>query len=516
MPYRTIHTKPNGVKYVYEATSYWDKDKKAPRNRQVCLGKLDEITGEVIPSKKDEKSTGSLAADMPASVTSLIVGPSTLLNRVAQDTGLSKILSICFPDKHTQILSLAYFLVQKGLPLSRCEIWSTSHKHPSVNELTSQRVSELLHEITESERQTFFSLWMDYLAESECFYYDLTSVSSYSEQNEYVRFGHNRDKEKLPQINIAMLYGQRSALPGYYRRLPGNISDVSTLQTTVQSLSFIGQTKLTFILDRGFYSETNVDALLKARFRFILACPKRTWIEKLFETYHDVIVSSKNRRAMSEHEVLYMHTIIYKWKERRCYVHIYYNNVRAADDLDSFMLKLATWQDELVTGNENIDNEWAYKKYFIIKNSPKRGRKVIENAQAVENAKKKHVGFFCLLTPYKTDALTAIETYRRKEAVENCFDDLKNMLDMKRLRIHSSQSMDSRIFIQFIALIILSQVRLIKNQHRRLRNLTIREIMELMETIAEIRIPNKRKPVITEIGPLQRDIVEQFGLSLKT
>jgi len=32
------------------------------------------------------------------------------------------------------------------------------------------------------------------------------------------------------------------------------------------------------------------------------------------------------------------------------------------------------------------------------------------------------------------DALKALEIYRRKEAVENSFDDLKNTLDMKRLR----------------------------------------------------------------------------------
>jgi hypothetical protein len=43
------HNKKTGVTYVYSVTSYWDKEKKAPRNRQVCIGKLDKATGEVIP-----------------------------------------------------------------------------------------------------------------------------------------------------------------------------------------------------------------------------------------------------------------------------------------------------------------------------------------------------------------------------------------------------------------------------------------------------------------------------------
>jgi len=43
----TIHRKKNGAAYVYSVTSYWDKEKKAPRNKQVCLGRLEEATGEL-------------------------------------------------------------------------------------------------------------------------------------------------------------------------------------------------------------------------------------------------------------------------------------------------------------------------------------------------------------------------------------------------------------------------------------------------------------------------------------
>ncbi|TWI64166.1 hypothetical protein LZ24_03152, partial [Desulfobotulus alkaliphilus] len=46
------HNKKTGAIYVYSVESYWDKEKKAPRNKQVCLGRLDLETGEVIPSKR--------------------------------------------------------------------------------------------------------------------------------------------------------------------------------------------------------------------------------------------------------------------------------------------------------------------------------------------------------------------------------------------------------------------------------------------------------------------------------
>jgi transposase len=51
---------------------------------------------------------------------------------------------------------------------------------------------------------------------------------------------------------------EMSRLSAYFRRFPGFISDVSTLKTTVKALGYLDQKRLTFILDRGFYSESEV------------------------------------------------------------------------------------------------------------------------------------------------------------------------------------------------------------------------------------------------------------------
>ncbi|MCL1912488.1 MAG: hypothetical protein FWG10_01060 [Eubacteriaceae bacterium] len=102
------------------------------------------------------------------------------------------------------------------------------------------------------------------LAGAGCSCYDITSVSFRSKQNEYVRYGHNRDKEKLPQINLGMVFGKRSGLPAFFRLLPGNINGVSTLQATIAQLDFIGQAKPALIMERGFYRIINVDAPFEA------------------------------------------------------------------------------------------------------------------------------------------------------------------------------------------------------------------------------------------------------------
>lgn len=54
--------KRNGVTYVYESESYWDKEKKAPRNRRTLIGKIDEETGEIIPTgKRGRKKDSSVS-----------------------------------------------------------------------------------------------------------------------------------------------------------------------------------------------------------------------------------------------------------------------------------------------------------------------------------------------------------------------------------------------------------------------------------------------------------------------
>jgi transposase len=309
-----------------------------------------------------------------------------------------------------------------------------------------------------------------------------------------------------------MLFGQESGLPVYYRRLPGSAGDVSALRKTVASLDFLGQARLTFVLDRGFCSEGNIGALFAARMHFILMLKHCKRAGALCDQDRETIDGTWNRRETGENEALHVRTRLYKWKERRCCAHAYCNAFAHAAGRDAFDLKLTRWMNELTSGNENPDNADAYKKCFIVKETPKRGRRVTGNAKAVEAARNKYCGFFAIMTTKKMDAAEALDLCRRKEAVENCFDDLKNSLDMNRLRIHSSQAMDSRLFLQFVSLALLSRVRQIAKRSQALKRLGVREIMEQMETIVEVKYSGRYGSIVTEVDPLQRDIMDAFGL----
>ena len=58
--------KRSGITYVYESTSYWDRDKKQPRSKRMLIGRLDPDSGEVVPTDGRGKRRSIKNIDLPA------------------------------------------------------------------------------------------------------------------------------------------------------------------------------------------------------------------------------------------------------------------------------------------------------------------------------------------------------------------------------------------------------------------------------------------------------------------
>jgi len=199
-------------------------------------------------------------------------GTTYLFNALGEKLEVTKDLKTCFPDSYKQLLSIAYYLILEDRnPLSRFPKWERTHKHPYGKNIVSQRSSELFSSITEESKEQFFRLQGKRRTENEYWAYDTTSISSYSESLKQVKFGRNKDHDQLAQINLALLFGESSNLPFYYRKLPGNIPDVKTLKNLIADMDFLDFGKVKLVLDRGFYSEDNVNALYRNHLKFLLA-----------------------------------------------------------------------------------------------------------------------------------------------------------------------------------------------------------------------------------------------------
>ena len=100
--------------------------------------------------------------------------------------------------------------------------------------------------------------------------YDITSLSSYSQLISLLEYGYNRDGLDLPQVNFSLILDTQQAIPVMYDIYQGGIVDVVTLKNTIKKIGAIGVNNYTLVLDRGFFSQGNLEELVQEGFSFVI------------------------------------------------------------------------------------------------------------------------------------------------------------------------------------------------------------------------------------------------------
>ncbi len=198
-------------------------------------------------------------------------------------------------------------------------------------------------------------------------------------------------------------------MPFYYRKLAGNIPDSKTIKGLLAELDVLGFSKVKLVMDRGFYSEDNINALFKKHLKFLISVRMslsftrqhldpiydqfRTFehFSEKYELYYQTVQTKRNYKQFRP----YKGDILSE--PRRIYIHYYYNIDKAAEDEKAFDRWLIELRRELETGTRVPEHEKLYRKFFEVKSTPKRGTKVTVNQEAVAKAKR-YYGFFALLT----------------------------------------------------------------------------------------------------------------------
>ncbi|MDR1085291.1 MAG: hypothetical protein LBP22_10665 [Deltaproteobacteria bacterium] len=71
-----------------------------------------------------------------------------------------------------------------------------------------------------------------------------------------MRMGATIETKKLPQINLCMLFGEKSRLPVYQTSYCGSLGDVTTLEATLMEFkAMAGKKEISLVMDKGFYSK---------------------------------------------------------------------------------------------------------------------------------------------------------------------------------------------------------------------------------------------------------------------
>lgn len=520
--------KRSGITYAYHSKSFWDKEKQQSRAKRTLIGRVDKESGAIVETdgrgrKKKDKSAPVKRGPVPATAPARsFYGATYLFEVLGEKLGITEDLKQCFPETYKQLLSIAYYLILEDTnPLYRFEKWSALHRHPHGKNIPSQRSSELFASITEAARRKFFRLQGRRRTEKEFWAYDSTSISSYSAQLRQVQYGKNKENDRLAQFNIVMVFGEDSNLPFYYRKLAGNIPDSRTVKHLLADLDVFGFSKVKLVMDRGFYSEENINGLYKDHVKFLMSVKTslsfvRTNLEPIYDRF-------RRFDRYNEKYGLYSQTVQTEWKysrlrpykgdriseTRRLYIHYYYNIDRAAEDEKNFDRKLISLRRELESGKPVPEHERLYTKYFLTKTTPKRGVQVTVKEEAVANAKR-YFGFFVLISNETMDSVTTLEIYRNKDVVEKAFGNLKERLNMRRALVSSEQSLDGKLFVEFIALIYLSHIKKQMQKNNLFKSYTLQSALDQLDIIECFEQPG-RKLRVGELLEKQKALYVDLG-----
>lgn len=147
-----------------------------------------------------------------------------------------------------------------------------------------------------------------------------------------VQYGKNKEDDKLPQLNLLLVFGEESGLPFYYRKLTGNIPDSKTVKHLFEDLDILGFGKTKFVMDRGFYSEENINGLYREHVKFLVGTKlSLKFIKNNLDDVYDDIRMFNN----------------YDKDKRRIYIHYYYSIEKGADDEQAFDKRIAGLYREL-------------------------------------------------------------------------------------------------------------------------------------------------------------------------
>jgi transposase len=505
----------NGTVYLYEDESYWDKEKGYSTHRRTCIGKKG-ADGEAVYNTyyRNREKMHQLAAEVkkPNEVSNTtFVGETMILDKVTRDTAVSRVLTGSFGENDARkIIALSYYQICRGKALSNAEDWLDQRGLGKLG-LSSQRVSELLERLKQDKVNTFFQLWAGEHAEKGSQLFDLTSVSTYGKRNPYAEYGYNRDGEHLEQINLALLTSCQSGLPMWCQMLPGSMSDKVILEQVLSMMKKMEVPRFTLVGDRGFYSDYNLELLSREGYKFTIPVPSNVaWQKKLIAEHRDTLVRPGNLIG-EEGSIMYGKTI-YKTTlaHGRTWYHLYFDPARKDKVIASFMQKLRALRDELEADKLVESHRTVYERYFIVKETPVRGRSVIYNDEAIQEFINSDSCYWVLISTSAKTAAQALEEYRERNGVELYFDDEKNLLDLRRLKNHNEQTVKGKIFVTFISLIILARLRKMVDQidRKKRKHWSEQDMLRKVETYARVHFEGKYKDVYFTPTAAQRFVFD--------
>lgn len=462
-----VHKTIKNKVYAYEITSHWDKEKKQSRKKTKYLGPVDSKTKKIIPFIKKPTRNEKLILDF---------GDGYFLYEWIKKSEIYSLFNQHIFEKINGLFPLIIYRLCTQLAMYNCENWLDGNV---INyffkniDLSSQRISDILSQLgDESIQRSFFCEYIKLIGGSnKSVIIDATSLPNQI-NIDFNSWGH-ADGKIDKQFRFLCVIDQNTKTPLFYRYLPGNITDVSTLQTTILELQTLGVSNSHVLIDAGYFSEENILDLYDKKIDFLTRLPggRKKYNEIIFSKSSG-IENVKNAITLGErgYFIKSFKTDLYG---KKAYAFIILYPERKAKETKKFLQDYCKNKSE--RDEKKDDFEFANR------------------------------GIMVLISSKKISKEEVLSAYYLRLSVEQVFCYFKSDLGLLPIRNHNEKTVRGYLFFQFLLLIIY-----LKLKEKIAKNCTIEQ---MLLTLKKLKCKVFEKQIIpAELTKSQRVFFEQASI----
>ncbi len=521
------------IRYVVERVYNPEKKYNIPNHK--TIGKLvSENSNLMIPNENYMKYFGYI--ELPEvrhgieQSGCLRIGTFLVIRKIIEEYDIRTRICKYIGQKDTGLFLdlVTYSIITEGNTAQHYP--SYAYNHPLFTEnmhiYSDSRISDFLVSVSPDARVGFLNDWNAERDHREKIYisYDSTNKNCQAGDIELVEYGHPKNSKGLPVFNYSIAYDTENKEPLFYEQYPGSIVDVSQLQYMLEKAKGYGYRKVGFILDRGYFSKENIQYMDSCGYDFVIM------VKGMAAFVSDLILENRgkfeNIRAYGIRKYkafgLTVKKQLYPSDQQERYFHIYYSDARAAaehEKTESKVERMKKYLDSLKGHKVKISE--GYRNYFNLEiYEPDETFLYATEKTEVVQREIDLGGYFVIITSKKMSAETALELYKSRDASEKLFLGDKSYLGNGCLRVQSDEAANTKIFVEFVALIIRCKMyTLLKDEMERIDKksnyMTVPAAIRELEKIELIRGLDGRYRIDHAITATQKSILTAFEMDDK-
>ena len=398
----------------------------------------------------------------------LRIGAFLVIEKLMMESMVDKIIGGIYNDDRGAGLFLdlaSYYLITENNAGQYYPDYAYNHPlfTPGYKTYSDSTISTFTKQISVDDSVEFQNEWNAIKKKKDKIYisYDSTNKNCQAGDIDIVEFGHAKEEKGLPVFNYSIAYDCNNREPLFYESYPGSIVDVSQLQLMLNKAVAYGYKNAGFILDRGYFSRENIRYMDKCGYDFVIMVKgMKSFVNEAILQVKDTF-EKKRQYTIRRFKVngTTLKTPVFSSDEKDRYLHIYYSYERASAEraaLEAKIDRIAAYLKKYEGQQVVIDK--SYEKYFSLEyyHEGKEDQCFVCGIEksSVIDAELELCGYFCIITSAEMSAKEALELYKSRDASEKLFKSDKSFLGNRSMRVYTEESLEGKILIAFVALII--------------------------------------------------------------